>query len=194
MNRRALFALAAGLGPVALATPAFAQRRGNPAPASVGAVETTTAIVETVDQTARQVLLRGEDGSLHTIPVGPEVRNLAQLRSGDTVTIEFREGLAVALANPADGAPGASVSAAAVRRPVGARPGGGVARVVTLRVTVTAVDARANTVTFTGPLGKSRTVAVQRPELQAFIRQLRPGQQVDIAYVETVSLRANPAR
>jgi hypothetical protein len=194
MNRRHLLSLATAAGALGLAGPAFAQRRGNPAPAAVGAVDTHTAIVETVDQTARQVLLRGEDGSLHTIPVGPEVRNLAQLRSGDTVTIEFREGLAVALANPADGAPAASVAGAARRRPTGARPGGGVARVVTLRVTVTAVDTAANTVTFTGPLGKSRTVAVQRPELQAFIRQLRPGQQVDIAYAESVVFRAHAAR
>jgi hypothetical protein len=194
MNRRHLLTLATAAGALGLAGPAFAQRRGNPAPAAVGAVETHTAIVETVDQTARQVLLRGEAGSLHTVPVGPEMRNLAQLRSGDTVTIEFREGLAVALANAADGAPAATVAAAGARRPAGQRPGGGVARVVTMRVTVTAVDTRANTVTFTGPLGKSRTVAVERPEMQAFIRQLRAGQQVDIAYAESVVIRANAAR
>jgi hypothetical protein len=37
-------------------------------------------------------------------------------------------------------------------------------------------------------------VAVHRPELQAFIRQLRPGQQVDIAYAESVVIRAHAAR
>jgi len=90
MNRRLLLAFAGATGALGLAGPAFAQRRGNPEPAAVGAAETHTAIVETVDQTARQVLLRGDEGSLHTVPLGPEVRNLAQLRSGDTVTVEFR--------------------------------------------------------------------------------------------------------
>jgi hypothetical protein len=90
MNRRLLLAFAGATGALGLAGPAFAQRRGNPEPAAVGVAETHTAIVETVDQTARQVLLRGDEGSLHTVPLGPEVRNLAQLRSGDTVTVEFR--------------------------------------------------------------------------------------------------------
>lgn len=62
-----------------------------PAPTTVTHADAGTATVEAVDQQARQVLLRGENGGLHTFHVGPEIRNLGQLRPNDPASVEFRE-------------------------------------------------------------------------------------------------------
>lgn len=173
------------------AAPAFAQA---PEGASVTRSTTATAVVESIDQTTRQVVLRGEDGTLETIVAGPRVRNLAQVRAGDTVVLEFGEALIVALANPADGAGPVGAGAAAARTAPGQRPGMGAAEGVRARVTVNSVNRRTGAVTFTGPSGVPRTARPQQPEMIAFARSLRPGQQVDIVYGRSVALRVEPMR
>lgn len=184
--------LAAGL---LAAAPAFAQRpEGAPQGASVVRTTTATAIVESIDHTTRQVVLRGQDGTLETVVAGPRVRNLAQVHAGDTVVLEFGEALAVALANPSDGAGPVGAGAAEARTAPGQLPGMGVAEGVRARVTIDAVNRRTGAVTFTGPSGIQRTARPQRPDLVAFARSLRPGQQVDIVYGRSVALRVEPMR
>ena len=47
---------------------------------------TSSATVESVDQSTRQVVLRDNaDGAVFTVTAGPEVRNLAQVEAGDQV-------------------------------------------------------------------------------------------------------------
>ena len=45
------------------------------------------AVVESVDQKSRTVLLRDDHGDLETIIASPEVRNLAQVHPGDHVLV-----------------------------------------------------------------------------------------------------------
>jgi hypothetical protein len=180
--------LAAGL---LAAAPAFAQA---PEGASVTRTQTATATVESIDRTTRQVVLRGEDGTIETIVAGPNVRNLAQVHAGDTVVLEFGEALIVALANPADGAGPAGAGAAEARTARGQRPGAAAAEGVRARVTINAVNRRTGAVTFTGPSGVQRTARPQQREMIDFARSLRPGQQVDIVYGRAVALRVEPMR
>jgi hypothetical protein len=186
------FGLAAGL---LAAAPAFAQApQGAPQGASVSRTTTATAIVESIDQRTRQVVLRGEDGTIETVVAGPNVRNLAQVHAGDTVVLEFGEALIVALANPADGAPPAAAGAAEARTPRGTRPGAAAAEGVRARVTINTVNQRTGAVTFTGPSGVQRTARPQQREMIDFARSLRAGQQVDIVYARAVALRVEPMR
>ncbi|MDB5376308.1 MAG: hypothetical protein JWR00_754 [Rubritepida sp.] len=180
--------LAAGL---LAAAPAFAQA---PEGAAVTRTQTATATVESIDRTTRQVVLRGEDGTMETIVAGPNVRNLAQVHVGDTVVLEFGEALIVALANPADGAGPGGVGGAEARAPRGQRPGAAAAEGVRARVTINAVNQRTGAVTFTGPAGVQRTARPQQREMIDFARSLRPGQQVDIVYGRAVAVRVEPMR
>jgi len=75
-----------------------------------------------------------------------------------------------------------------------ARPGGEVTRVRSGRVTITAVNAATNTVSFTGPGGLNRTVTATNPELQRFFGQLRVGEQVDMTYEEALAIEITPMR
>ncbi|WP_424812797.1 hypothetical protein [Roseococcus sp. YIM B11640] len=186
-----LFHLGLLAGLVAV-TPALAQQR--PDAVAVTRSGSEQATIESIDQRARQVVLRMADGTLKTIQVGPEVRNLPQAKAGDIVVVEYGEGLALELANPADGAPPVDGGAAAAAAPLGSRPGVGFAQAVRARVTINEVNSRTGTVTFTGPNGVQRTVRPQRPEVVRFARQLRPGQQVDVVYAERLAIRVQPAR
>ena len=60
------------------------------------------------------------------------------------------------------------------------------------RVTITALDRDTNTVSFVGPNNISRTVTVQNPEVQSFIRSLRVGEQVDLIYEEALAISISP--
>ena len=55
------------------------------------------------------------------------------------------------------------------------------------------VDTSFNTVTFKRSDGAVRTVAVQTPEGRKFIRGLRKGDRVDIAYTEAFAIEVKPA-
>ena len=53
-----------------------------------------TATVEAIAMDTREVTLRGKDGTIQTIKVGPEARNLDQVKVGDNVTVSYYESLA----------------------------------------------------------------------------------------------------
>ena len=165
-----------------------------PEPLNIENTETLTATVEAVDQTKRTVTLRAPSG-LQTIEVSPEVRNLAQVKAGDQVVVQYYEGLAAQLTRK--GEPATSVGQVdeallGTRAEPGQKPGGAVGSVVTTTVVIQSVDRSANTVTFQGPNG-SRTVSVKRPEAQKFIAGLKQGDQVDITYTEALAVRVQPA-
>jgi hypothetical protein len=64
---------------------------------------------------------------------------------------------------------------------------------VTVTVVIDEVDTENNIVVFTGPRGFTRVVAVQTPQGQQFIRQLKPGDKVDLTYTEAIAINVEPA-
>jgi len=165
-----------------------------PAPAAIASSDTVSAVVETVDMTKREVLLRREDGELATIVAGPEVRNLAQVRPGDVVTVTLKQALAVAVTPPGDSRPPVAGGLALGRAAPGERPGVAAGKVLRVRVRIDAAAAAGDRVTFTGPRGNQVSVPVANPEMQTFVRGLKPGDTVDIAYVEAEAVQVVPAR
>ena len=165
-------------------------------PAVVATTTERTAIVETVNMTERSVLLRGDAGAqsgvLATVRVGPEVRNLGQIRPGDRVVISVTDAIAASFARADDGAAAEGTAVVAARAPEGARPGVSFGEAKRVRVRIEGIDLGLNTVTFTTPENERRTVRVQDPRMRQFIRTLSPGNLVDVVFVETVSLRVLP--
>jgi hypothetical protein len=179
---------------VAAAVPAAMAQTAAPSPgAAASRLTTLTATVESVDMTTREVLLRGEGGRLATVAAGPEVRNLAQVRPGDRVVMEYQEAIAAEIVRPGDTRPPVAGAVGAGRAEPGQRPAGLAGEVVRVRVRIDAVDADAGVVTFTGPRGATRTVAAREPAMRDFVRGLRPGEEVDIAYAEALAVRVEPA-
>jgi hypothetical protein len=181
INRTA--ALAATLAALALPGAARAQQ-----PTSISRTAEASAVIEAVDQRERSVVLRNDQGELITLFLGREVRNLPQVKAGDHVVMRVTQAVAVEMASPDDPrAPVAAGEAVGVAPP-GSLPGATFVRGVRALVTVNEIDRRNNTVTITGPQGNMRTVQVRNPRMRDFVRRLRPGDQVQLAIAEGVTI------
>ncbi|MBR0680808.1 hypothetical protein GXW74_09940 [Roseomonas eburnea] len=178
-----------GLGACASAPP---QPVNPPAPIVVSTAKEAVGVVERVNTRTREVTIRTPSEGRVTVTAGPEVQNFAQIRRGNHVRLRFEEAVAVQLTPRGTSLP-AEIDVAAARSEPGQRPAGAVVATTRATVTVNSVDTTNNTVTFTGPRGVRRTVAVRSPEMQAFIRTIRPGQQVNVAIAEAVALSVEPA-
>jgi Cu/Ag efflux protein CusF len=154
-------------------------------------VQTTTvkATVEKVNQKTREVTIKTEDGKKHSFTAGPNVRNLAQVKKGDIITVEYTESLAYEVRKHG-GANGVTTAQAAARADSGARPAGVIAQQTTVTVTITAIDPNAPSVTIMGPKGNTKTIAVKDPNK---LKGLKVGDLVDITYTEGLGVKVDPA-
>ncbi len=187
--------LAAGCALLALqAIPRHAQAQQRPG-AVVAYTTEAAATVESVDQQTREMLLRGAGGNLFAVRAGPAVENLAAVRPGDRVVVRYVEALAATLARPGQGGGGTATEQAGVARhaPDGTRPTGTVGAQVRSTVRVDAIDRATHTITFTGPANAARTVAVRDPEARRFMESLKPGDNLDLVYTESMAVAVEPA-
>ena len=150
------------------------------------------ATVQSVDQATRVIVLRGQDGRLATVTAGPEVRNLAQVRAGDRVVIEYRDALALEMAPPGSSAAPEAAQLAGRTEP-GQRPGVVTGEAVRLRVRIVSINPEDGRVTFETP-GGIRSIVPQDPRVRAFAAGLRPGDEVDVTWVEALAITVQPAR
>lgn len=195
----AIFSMAASF---ALAAPVAAQAQAAE-PASAATVhgkafelarheETESATVTNVDHESRFVTLRNAKGSEFTIEAGPEVRNFAQLRAGDVVTITYQAATALELLPANSASPGIETQSDSMRAPKGGKPGVDVGQSVSITSRITALDLVTHTVTLTGPDGKQRKIEVTDPTRQARMSQLKVGDLARMTYVEGVAVKVTP--
>jgi hypothetical protein len=176
---------------ILLAAAFFAPGLAAAQPAVVSASAERIAVVESVNAQERSVLLRGQDGTLATVVLGPQVRNFAQIRPGDRVVTTVTDAIAVSLARP-DGRGPVGAAEAISRAPEGARPGMRYTDAQRMRVRIEGIDLGRNSVAYVDPAGTRREVLVQTPEMRRFMRTLRPGDEVDVVFVESISVRVVP--
>jgi hypothetical protein len=149
-------------------------------------VITQRATVVQVDQQTRHVMLRGEDGNVHTIIAGPEVRNLDQIAPGDVVRLDYYEAVSVKMADASDTSPpeGAVVS---TRAPQGGTPGAASAASVRMIVDFLSYDPTTAVATIRMPDGMVDTVHVD-PAMRDFAAGLQPGDRVDLTMTQAVAV------
>ncbi len=152
-----------------------------------------TATVESIDQASRLVTLRTEDGYATTVKVSDAVKNLSQVKEGDKVTVSYYTALAAEVKKPGEGVEGVQTDVSTVQAPPGSMPGAGAGVLMRTTVTIDSVDTQFNTVTFRRSDGLLRTVAVETPKGQEFIKGLKKGDQVEIAYTEALAVEVKPA-
>ena len=141
----------------------------------------------------RKVTLRGEDGHLQTIKVGPEAYNLGQVKVGDQVTVSYYESFTAQMRRHDKPNEGFMNAAGSVRAAPGQKPGGAAATSTASTVTINSVDTMNNMVTFHRPDGAVATIPVMSPEGREFITKLKPGDVVDVMYTEAVAIEVAPA-
>jgi hypothetical protein len=153
---------------------------------------TETVTVKAINHKTRVVTLAHADGTEVTLTVGDQVRNLAQVKKGDHVTVTYHESLAFAAKRADQGAPGASVVQGAARAEPGAKPGAAAASITTVTVTIVGIDKSAGTVTVKGPRGNVVTVKARDPRN---LDRVSVGDLVDVTYTEAVEIAVStPAK
>ena len=149
------------------------------------ATVTETVKVKAIDHKTRMVTLERSDGSSATFHVSTEVRNLPQVKAGDSVNVTYYESLAFAVKKPAAGTPGTTVAQGVARAEPGAKPGAVAAQVTTVTVTIVGIDKAAGTATIKGPEGKVLTVKARDPRN---LDRVSIGDLVDVTYTEAIEI------
>jgi hypothetical protein len=152
------------------------------------------AIVESVDQSTRTIVLRREDGSLVSIKAGPEVRNFAQVKAGDRVAVRVRLGVLAVMAPDREVAGTVTRSDVAAQAPAGAKPSVLTGEAVLVRVTFDSYDSKTRTVNLTLPSGQERTTVLKTKQMQDFAAGLKAGDKVDVTFVQSIAVAVLPAQ
>jgi hypothetical protein len=156
---------------------------------SMVSTATVTATVTKIDQKTREVTLKTADGQETSFVASDEVKNLAQVKVGDMLTVKYTEALAyeVKKGGKAVGQQTAVVGKSAA---LGEMPAGAVARQTTATVLITAIDPKAPSITFKGATGKTKTIKVMHPER---LEGVKVGDTVEITYTEALAIKVDEA-
>jgi len=151
--------------------------------------------ITALDKATRAVTVTGSDGGSLEFVAGPDVRNFNQLKVGDKVILDYQAAVALELQPAGSAQVGVTAAQGGTVAAVGAKPGGTVARTVSLVTEVAAVDPVANTIALRGPRGNTQIIAVQREDLRAKLPNVKRGDLLRISYTEAVAVsirRAGP--
>ena len=179
-----------------VATPVLATAQEAPAGVVVvekdpGAVRGTRAVsaqgkITAIDAESRRITLLGGGGRVLTLVAGPEVKNFAQLKVDDIVTLKYLQSLALELKKGGKALRERVESNDTASAKPGEMPAGAQAKTVQVTADVTAVDKKSGMVTLRGP---ERTVDLKVKD-KAILKQIAVGDQVEVTYVEAVAIAA----
>ncbi len=149
---------------------------------------TAHATVLSINTTNRHVKLKTEAGDTVKVTAGPEVKNFAQIKKGDVVTITYTEKLTIHI-EPA-GSTGSSAEAAAATAKPGQKPAAAAAAKVQYRASITAIDKTKGTATLKGEDGHEVEVTPLHPEN---LDKVKVGDVVVFTYSEAVAASVEKA-
>lgn len=143
-----------------------------------------TAKVKKINHDTREVTLQYPDKHMETFVAGPEVRNLDQVKKGDTINLAYTETVSVHDTGPG-GVPGREQGVQVQRAPRGEKPSGAITKTTEVDAVVTAIDHANRTVTLKGP---EREITVKaRSDAQNF-DQVQVGDGVHLKYTENLAI------
>jgi hypothetical protein len=185
----AAFGLLAG-GPhvlqLRLGTAALAQAADM---AGIGRSESVSAraTVTSIDQATRTVTLQGAGGNTIALKVSDEVRNLPQVKVGDTVIAHYFTSTAYVLSPPGAKLPDDALTVAGARAAPGDLPAGVLGTKLVVTGLVVGVDPALHTVSLVDPAGGAiRTISVVTPEGQQNLHLVKIGDTITAIISEAV--------
>jgi len=142
-----------------------------------GDMMSAVATVEAIDKAAREVTLKNEDGTYEVLAVPATVKRFDELKVGDKVTAKYYENVVLRLKAP--GEPAIDTSTDATTPGAGAKPAGTRAKQRAITATITAIDPKVPSITFSGPNGWTYSSRVQDKKALA---KVKVGDRVDITW------------
>ena len=164
---------------------------GTPGKATAARAMRITATVYSIDPASRILVLQHDMGGGETLKVGPEVKRLEEFAVGDTVAVEYEQGLALEF-QPA-GSEWVPPTAVATDAPAGKDQGPGASATSGIKgtVTITAINVGKRLVSIQGPGGNVfRVKAGPRVQLE----KLKVGDRLLATYVEALAIRLEKAK
>ena len=178
-----LLALAAISGGERIAAAQSAAAKATP---RVVVAETTSieARLDAVDVKTRRMMVTGPRGKTLTLKVGPDVKDLDQVKPGDQLVVRYFEPLALFVRKgnePRVAAEGAAVQVA----PNSKKPVAVPVDTVEFKGTVEGIEYAKPRLTLKGAEGKTRTIKVD-PSVKRF-NEVKKGDQIVVRYTEATA-------
>jgi Cu/Ag efflux protein CusF len=155
----------------------------------VSGVASMSAVVTAVDQNTRMVTLKDEQGNEKTFKAGPDVRNLAQVKVGDRLTVNYSETVKV-LVRGESTTPAIAEGVEVSRAPLGAKPAGVITATTQASASVEAIDYVKRIATLKGPQ-RTVTIQVSKEEAPNFDK-VKVGDTVYLEYTERLAISVTP--
>jgi hypothetical protein len=146
-----------------------------------GEMKTLTATVEAIERATREVTLKKPDGTYTTVTVPEGVKRFDTLKIGDKVTAKYYENIVLNLQAP--GAKPVDSRSDAVTRAPDNRPAATAAKQRTITATITKIDPKVPSITFSGPNGWTYSSRVEDTKALA---KVKVGDKVDITWTEAL--------
>jgi len=153
-----------------------------------GETKVVTATVESIERGSREVTVKKADGKYETFRVSPEIKRFDTLKIGDKVSARYYETLVLQLKAPGDKAVD-TTSAAATRTE--AKPSGTAAVQQVITATITEIDQKVPSITFSGPRGWTYS---SRVEDRNALSKVKVGDRVDITWTTAMLMSLEPAK
>ena len=173
---------------------AYAQTPQAPKPYGKAQLVSVTAKVEAINQTTREVTLKGPLGNVVTFTVDKRVARLNEVKVGDEVIADYYVSFAAEFRAPTaeEKAKPVSVQTEMAKAPAGTEPAAGALRIIKSVVTVEGLDRPTKSLTVSGQAG---LVTVQVEDVAA-LSKLRLGDTIIVTYTEAlaVSLQKRAAK
>jgi hypothetical protein len=158
-----------------MATAALAQTK-----VITGEMKTATATVEAIEASTRQVTVKKADGTNETFYVPKSMTRFDQLKVGDKINARYYENMVLQLKQP--GSPDADKSSGKLV-PVEGAPSGTMSYQRTITATITAIDPKVPSITFSGPNNWKYSSKVKDT---AALAKVKVGDKVDITWTYAV--------
>jgi hypothetical protein len=143
-----------------------------------GPTQTVTGTIEAIETSSRQIYLKKPDGNTEVVYVPQEVKRFESLKIGDKITARYYENVILRVQPP-----GSKPVDEASRAVTPAGTGGTAARQRTITATISAIDMKVPSISFTGPRGWNYSTKV---EDKAALAKVKVGDKVDITWTEAM--------
>ncbi|MEJ8859751.1 hypothetical protein WKW79_34715 [Variovorax robiniae] len=160
-----------------------------PGTGTITEVVRVSGVVEAIDLPTRHVVLKNSHGKLIAMAIGPEARNLEQVKVGDQVRVSYAQALTLTLMKDGKELRSKVETPSGARSAQGERPAGVLGQKVEVTADVTAVNKKSRVITLRGPEHEI-DLKVRDPEQ---LKLIKVGDQLHAVYTEAVALSVDPA-
>ena len=156
-------------------------------PQSEGAISSdeVKATVKSIDYKTREVTLREANGKEFSFVAGENVKNLNQVKKGDTITATYTEAVVFDIKKGGH-AQAMEESTSMQRTQHENKPSALIEKEITATVVISAIDQKAPSVTFKNAKGKAETFKVKDPQR---LEGIKVGDTVEVTYMQALALK-----